>query len=137
MKLFKNLILPLGVLLLIHSPSFALGEKPNSEDLIGKIICRDAMDPSDTTSFRFSLLKKGTISGNGNFSGASANFDLASGTWKLTGSYIEVTLVFNGKTYGPEGIKSSTRRLGLKIPSADLLADNAECFVYGNALKWK
>jgi hypothetical protein len=132
-KKMKNkmiLSLLISVTAIIIFQNSVQSEKSEGDSVIGKKICREAPGPEDTTSFEIVLLKDGTIRGSGSYSGASAYFVLSSGTWKSTGSSIEIVLNYSGKRYGSDESKGGARTVKIKILRADLENSKTSCFEY-------
>jgi hypothetical protein len=124
----RSLLLLAGLSALAALPAFP--ETAESAQLVGKKICREAQGPDDTTSFDITLLENGKVQGEGSFSGATANFTLASGTWKEAGDAIEIVLIFSGKTYGPGGVRDGRKSIRFKVLKSDVLNAGSECFAF-------
>lgn len=105
-----------------------------SDDFTGRKICREAQGPEDTTAFKITLLKDRSVKGSGSFSGATANYSLQSGTWKISGDYLEIQLIFSGKKYGDGNTGTGKKTVMLKIRKSELTGSRSECFEYTDEL---
>ena len=81
-------------MLVLFSKISVFTEESDFKSFTGKKICREAQGPDDTTSFKITLLKDGKVKGSGNFSGATANYKLSSGTWVVIDDRVEINLIF-------------------------------------------
>lgn len=118
----------------IFSSDWVFTSENDLRNFIGKKICREAQGPDDTASFTIQLLKDGKIKGKGNFSGATANYSLSSGTWEQQNDKIEITLIYSGKKYGGNGKGKGERTIKIRIFKSDLLNNSAGCFNFTGPL---